>query len=329
MTGSFQGYPDRQLATDPLFSTLILCFDVRTNIGSHSYESTRHRTMKPTPAKLLADLVWVVNSPSLIESDAEVTPLAKTEVELDRLVLFFDAAVPRRVGLYFERLVLFWLVHVRGVEMVANGMPIREGKITLGELDFLFRDELNRLTHLEVAVKFYLYRAETLIEGSHFVGPNLKDTFERKMKRMFEHQLPLSHDHVEGVDVREAMVKGRVFYATSDCQPIELPTLMSADHLRCRWVRRSDFEAAPRNDAIRYRVVAKPFWLSVEVDAGNESGLLNQREIGAWLGESAKRSERPVLIDQLEESQGCWSQVERFFVVPNGWPDKPKESDGD
>lgn len=284
--------------------------------------------MKPSPAKLLADLLWVVNSPSLIESDAEVTALAKSDVDLDRLVLFFDAGVPRRVGYYFERLVLFWLAHVRGVEMVANGMPIREGRITLGELDFLFRDEFDRLTHLEVAVKFYLHHAETLIEGSHFLGPNLKDTFERKMKRMFDHQLPLSHDHVEGVNVREAMVKGRIFYATSDFRSIELPTLMSAEHLRCRWVRRDEFEKAPRSDANRYRVAVKPHWLSAEIDAGNDSGLMDKREIGAWLDDSAKRSERPVLIDQLDEWEDRLSEVERFFVVPNGWPDKPKKSEG-
>jgi hypothetical protein len=270
--------------------------------------------------QLLADLVWVVNSPSLIVSSRETHPIAETDVDLDRLVNFFDDQLPRRVGFYFERLVLFWLIHVRRVEMVAHGKPIRDGSLTLGELDFLFRDEVGRLTHLEVAVKFYLHYAESLIAGSHFVGPNVKDTFERKMKRMFDHQLQLGRKHVEGVEIQEPMVKGRIFYSTFDSPSGEPPALLSPDHLRARWVTHHEFDAISLSDSFRYRVLLKPFWLSADQTAQHDWGLMTKQQINDYYNDSNKKNRASVLISQLIKSEGGWTETKRFFVMANDWP---------
>lgn len=279
----------------------------------------------PFPTQLVHDLLWVVNSPSLIkivdnENTDEVPPITEADIEVDRLMRFFEAGVTRRVGKYFERLVLFWLEHVRQVELVAHGRQIREDKITLGEIDFLFHDERGCLTHMEVAVKFYLHHRHSAINGSHFVGPNVNDTFERKMTRLFEHQLPLSHEHVDGIEFRTAMVKGRIFYESNEDLPSELPPRMSADHLKSRWVRLFQFLETEETTSFRYEAISKPYWLSTAVRVAHESGLMAKEQFAPWLKETIHRRRGPVMIRQLSDMDGGWNESSRWFIVPDNWP---------
>ena len=99
------------------------------------------------------DLCWAVNSPSLVNgADVAPTPgIAVDEIDQEHLASFLSEQKPgHQVGRYFEQLIHYWLRHIREVEVVATGLPLKDGKITVGEIDFLFRDEFDTLVHLSL-----------------------------------------------------------------------------------------------------------------------------------------------------------------------------------
>ncbi|QDT04584.1 hypothetical protein K227x_29760 [Rubripirellula lacrimiformis] len=304
-------------------------------------------TVLNEPDQWVRDLLWVIRSPSLIGPAPPKTPneAAKTDmlpsapdgslanafgadgasfnfhqIDHDQLAAYFADQVPRRVGFYFERLVQFWLTHIRGVEMVASSLQVREGQRTLGEIDFLFRDELGRLTHWEVAVKFYLHVPHTKIAGSHFVGPHLKDTFQRKRDRIFDHQLPLGRSHFPEIEIQQTIVKGRIFYALDHPPVQQLPPAMSPGHLRERWLRRADLAAIERQSDSRYQILTKPYWLSdANVHETNPSAI-DGRQLNDQISQRFSSSDHPVLVSRLSAESDRWIEAERWFVVPDDWP---------
>ncbi|WDQ15098.1 DUF1853 family protein [Rhodopirellula sp. P2] len=267
----------------------------------------------------------MVNSPSLISPSGEWLLLSPGQIDPQQLRLFMDRQASRKVGLYFERLMLYWLTHIRGVEMVAHALPVRMDGRTLGELDFLFVDERGRLTHWEVAVKFFLHLPDQPWQGSHFVGPNSNDSFERKTRRIFDHQLPLSHRVRDDVEIREAVVKGCLFYPPGGCPPSTLPPAMSVSHDRGSWVHRRDLDQVVDSDAT-FQILAKPFWLSVNAASAQEASWMTGDEFVLTVDQTLQEFDRPIFAVRWETPTGkitSESKVpHRFFVVPDHWPGK-------
>ncbi|MFK8114963.1 MAG: DUF1853 family protein [Rubripirellula sp.] len=274
----------------------------------------------PNDQQFLRDLRWVVASPSLIEGAAAM-PCSLDDVDLDHLASFVKAAPNFRVGRYFERLVLYYLRFVRNAVDVQDGCQVREGNRTIGEIDFMFTDEVHQRTHWEAAVKFYLHLPGENAIGSHYIGPNAADTFERKMDRIFGQQLPLSRVHFPDVTVREPLIRGRIFYHPLLGGPAKLPDRLAADHLRSAWMRASELDRLLKSGTShQYRVLVKPYWLAEESGDGcsptlTRSGLIEQ------LNRHFFDSDQPVLICQLRNADsGLMEESERVFVVSDRWP---------
>ncbi|MFG0286672.1 MAG: DUF1853 family protein [Rhodopirellula sp. JB044] len=276
-----------------------------------------------SPAQLLRDLLWTVNSPSLIvEPDPAGVKrtLTSEEVDVSHLVDFFATGPPRKVGYYFERLLLYWLVHIRHVDLIAHTLQIHAHKKTVGEIDYLFRDEQGATVHLEAAVKFYLHQSERSIDGSHFIGPNVRDTFERKIQRIYEHQLPLSIDHFPEVDVRTAIVKGCIFYEGDHANMVELPRRMSTSHLKGGIVRAGKIDTIDRADSVRYQIRRKPWWLSDSLAHPEEDSLFTGKQLSFYITEHFGELETPVLVSRLHMQDNQYVEDNRFFVIPDRWP---------
>ena len=94
------------------------------------------------------------------------------------------------LGFYFESLLVFWLSHMPGVRLLARNVVIGQPGLRIGEFDFVFEDlELDQCFHWEVSVKFYLrYGAQEF----RWLGPNPKDSLQRKLNKVFNQQLLLS-----------------------------------------------------------------------------------------------------------------------------------------
>ncbi len=249
-------------------------------------------------SQILRDLKWAVQSPSLIKNAVSAAILG--DFELSQLEEFFKSQNSRQVGRYFEALIEFWLTKVRKVEMVERGLQVQDGTRTLGELDFVFRDEEGVLTHWETAVKFYLHH-----EGS-FVGPNAKDTLERKYRHLTEQQIQLGKEAMPEIEKSEVFIKGCLYYHPKDKDPDELPEYVSSDHLRGTWVHASELEWL-EDDQV-YHILEKPHWFTVPFQQEALYGTTIHKELISHF----ESSDRPV---HLMGEDGA-----PVFVVADEWP---------
>ncbi len=126
--------------------------------------------------------LWLNNSVFNIKQFETSSKSNKTEVYLDENL---------RLGKYVERLVSFELEQEKNISVLAENIQIQDGKTTLGELDCLLLRN-NKLIHLEVIYKFYLYDESVGdSEIEHFIGPNRKDSLVEKLNKLKDKQLPL------------------------------------------------------------------------------------------------------------------------------------------
>ena len=240
------------------------------------------------------DLRWLVDCPDLLVTPASISlpdPF-RTDQSIDwsPVVRFHETKASYRVGYYVESLVQVWLGATPGIEEIQQGIQVRKEKITLGELDFLFRRD-GELQHLEVALKYYLYFPERTAKGSHLIGPNAADNFERKRDRLLTKQLPFGSQYDPDVQKSLHLVKGMIFYPEGVSEIEEIPENLNPLHARGTWQFYSEVKKASSE------MMAKPFWLDV--------------------GET-----RPVEFEQ-PISHPCLfagNAGERNFVVSDSWP---------
>jgi uncharacterized protein len=277
------------------------------------------------------DLIWAINSPSLIRSPADRdegnsdlgtgSECREIDLDIDALESRLNEAPTRRVGHYFEQLIHYYLEEMRGLEIVAHGLQIHEGGRTTGEIDFLYRDEHGSLCHLEAAVKFYLYLPDSNELDSQFIGPNAADTFERKMGRLFSHQLRLSEGRFPEVLQRHAFVKGRIFYHPLQPVPASLPDRLSHAHLRGSWICQSELDLLDISPESRmFRVLKKPHWLAPEIVDVNDTTLQSLDEIQDRLRKHFAEQATPLLLSVLTKEDRNWQETDRVFVVSDSWP---------
>ncbi len=274
-----------------------------------------------TPEQALNDLEWILTSPSLV-----IDPKAIGRIEFDastvndndetlaRLSVFCKRQSEHKVGRYFENLIGFWLEHVRRVEMVGQGIQLHDGNRTLGEMDFLFRDETGSLTHLETTVKFFLHFPNA--ERSHFPGPNATDNFELKTAKLFGSQLAIGVQHYPDIEHGQALMRGMIFYHPSIPAPAELPARMSPEHAKGVWIRESELDFLCQWEF--GSIVSKPFWLSPFL--GPNAPMA---ELRVALTNHFSESGYPVMLSlkdgTMEDKFKNQSEL-RMFVVPDSWP---------
>ena len=239
-----------------------------------------------------------MESPPLLRETVSQSTLADFDpTKLDNI--FFDRK-PHQVGRYFEALIEFWLTEIRQAEMVERGLQVQDEVRTLGELDFVFRDEDGILTHWETAVKFYLHQ-----EGE-FIGPNAADTLERKFNHLTDHQIQLGQTAIPEIQKSELFVKGRLYYHPSDPTPDPLPEYVGTDHLRGTWIHVSELDWLEENQG--YQTLDKPHWFTGSV----LKEALSASETREFLAQHFQSSGHPVHLMDSEQNP--------VFVVCDKWP---------
>ena len=210
--------------------------------------------------KFLRDLNWLTSCPSLLESPmilgTENWQWKVDELDLLPIQSFMKTSASYRVGYYVESLVGVCLQKLNGIGDIQHALQIKGSERTLGEIDFLYR--LNDiLHHLEISLKFYLYESEDNHSGSHFVGPNSSDYFEKKRDKMLQKQIPLGREHFPEIEVSQIMMKGMIFYPpdvdTASC----LPKGLNPDHRRGVWIRASDCDWLSSSNGMEFGMILK------------------------------------------------------------------------
>ncbi len=287
-------------------------------------DSIQHDLYK---SQSLRDLHWAITSASLISHSSQ-DPGSSVNLDLSLineqdLSEFLVPYSRFRVGQYFEGLVLYWLEQIRRLKIVAQNQQLFVENQTVGEIDFLFEDEAGELNHWETAVKYYLYYPAENTTGSHFIGPNAKDNFEKKCRRLFDYQLPLSETHFPEVVRRAAFVKGIIFYNPHLPALTPLPERMSPAHGKGVWLYSSELDwlKTQYSDTV-YQIREKPDWLSPAVrDPGIEK-LLTFSELKQTLDVHFQEGDRPLMISILKVVETDCREIDRLFVVDENWPEQ-------
>ncbi len=90
-------------------------------------------------------------------------------------------------------------------EILLHNLPIREGKKTIGEIDFILRDVHSRkIIHVELTYKFYIINPEISEPIHRLMGPNKRDMFFTKMEKIKNEQFQLLHSP-QGIKALEAL----------------------------------------------------------------------------------------------------------------------------
>lgn len=135
----------------------------------------------------------LLDSPPLLAD----LPEAKT---FDRQHLQLPGWLPplnlqQKLGHLYEEALTTLLSSSHTIDLLARNLQIQASlQSTLGELDFLLQDQVTgEFIHLELATKFYLTVPTS--EGLTYPGPDARDHYLRKLKRLRSHQLVLTQKH--------------------------------------------------------------------------------------------------------------------------------------
>lgn len=137
----------------------------------------------------------------------------------NRSSISFNLAVDRnlRLGKLVERFVSFDFQNTPNIKIIAENIQIQNGKITLGEFDCLLVKN-NTPIHIEIIYKFYLYNPKVNESELHkWVGPNLKDSLVKKLKKLKDKQFPLlfskqSEHYLEKLNLVKKNIKQQVYF---------------------------------------------------------------------------------------------------------------------
>ena len=290
------------------------------------------------------DLAWVIASPAMLQAHETRRPVfstqdcsaafAKALAKLQQLeedpaplLSYLEQFDGHRVGRYFEALTHYWLQHLAGLEVVANNLQLRDGKQTVGEIDFLFREN-EQLIHWEVAVKYYLQLVPDC-EEHEYIGPNTADNLASKTKRLFEEQLPRSTEQnlvrelgvLDGTGSikRQAFIKGWLFYHGFPETPGTCPSSINPAHLKGFWIRHGEDKLPPQGQNVLWTLLEKPYWLAPKLSATTD-GLINRDQMELLLESHFNTKKSPLLVAQLELCASGYLERLRGFVVAPQWP---------
>lgn len=115
---------------------------------------------------------------------------------LVNLNAFSPTPIPQklRLGHQMEHVCKQVLNHCKEYNVLVHNLPIRDGKQTLGEIDFILQDvESKQLIHVELTYKFYLINADRTDSIHKLIGPNKRDAFFTKIEKIRNKQIPLIH----------------------------------------------------------------------------------------------------------------------------------------
>ncbi len=106
--------------------------------------------------------------------------------------LKFELPTNLRLGHIIEKIVSHFISVSSNFEIVQENLQIVKEKRTLGEIDFIIFDKVQKQhTHVEVAYKFYLLDPTISPLQSHcWIGPNRRDSFIEKTNKLKEKQFP-------------------------------------------------------------------------------------------------------------------------------------------
>jgi len=220
----------------------------------------------------------------------------------------------QKLGHLYEDALAVMLESTPRYDTLAQGLQIRQDVgHTLGELDFLVRDlVLDRLIHLELAVKFYL--AIETESGFFLPGPDARDHYFRKLEKMRSHQLILvekfrdllPEKFREEEIVVQQLMHGCIFNHVYASRPVEAEFLNPKGR-RGKWLHVEEC-AEYFGKTVLLEIIPKPLWpVPMEIMEG----------IALEKWKPDEEMDRCVMV---REGGGNDTENLPYFIAPNGYP---------
>jgi uncharacterized protein len=283
------------------------------------------------------DLVWALTSPPLM-AKANGWQLAHipSHLELEGwletinnnpslLESFLKDAQANRLGIYYEFLLKFFFEYHPDYQLLMHNHPVFQEKRTMGAFDFIYKNKENQTIHRECAVKFYLgvpKGHENPSAWNNWWGPNKVDRLDIKLRRLMEHQIPLSdtpqalemlaQENIH-IDKKEIDLKGYLCYPLNSDMPA--PTDINPNHLRATWLDYNTIDALPKR--CYWDILPRLRWLSPV--AFPEKPELTTSKLVKTLDQHFKKMHAPLLIVRLKKVLKQYIEQERFFITPSDW----------
>ncbi|APQ18924.1 hypothetical protein A9200_05215 [Maribacter hydrothermalis] len=201
-------------------------------------------------------------------------------------------------------------------QVLLHNRPIREGKQTIGEIDFILKEATTKqLIHVELTYKFYLI--DTAIENPihQLVGPNRSDAFYKKLEKIKNNQFSLLHTNIgrsallaEEIDTTN--IKQEVCYKAQLFQPYKTASLdISPINSHCNvgyWLRMAEFNS-PEFMNHKFYIPTKSEWV---FNPFEEVTWVSHDTIVTTIEERLNNKSAPMIW-----MKKCDSEFEKFFVV--------------
>lgn len=276
------------------------------------------------------DLNWVLHSPELLA----LTRHMSTNELMSRMQACgdFEYKETHRLGVYFEQLWQHLTDGCDSLDSIHHNLQVIIDKHTYGEFDSILYDKvLDTTFHCELAVKFYL-QIGSGSELHHWVGPNLRDRFDHKYQRLFEHQLALSKSEVikpwlkeQGINIEQVkvMTRGRLFYPLDHFmkEDFRFPHEVNPQHLKGFWTSWESFAHLQLSSGIDWYILPKMYWLSpVTADEIGELSLLDEKAFLIHGHNERYEFQRIQQVVGMRDGE----EIMRGFVVTEDWLRKAK-----
>jgi hypothetical protein len=235
----------------------------------------------------------------------------------------------RRLGLYAEQLLLYYIENHSGARLIAANRQLQIGGRTWGECDCLLETQDGRRLHWELAVKYYLRVDSSAADAAEplagYVGPNLADRFDLKLAHLLERQLPLS-SRPEFAALfpgaawqAQMLVRGWLFYRPSAQVLPGCAAALEPTHLRGWWLTCDEWLAQRQTFAAdAWAFLPRLSWLApARLAAG---GITAAAMFEADLRQRFSQAAGPELVVALRRTANGYDELSRGFVVDATWP---------
>ena len=227
----------------------------------------------------------------------------------------FNEVLPKhlRLGKLVERFVMTELHQDRSIKILAENPQIQDEKITIGEMDCIFKKD-NIPIHMEIVYKFYLYdETPNTSEIERWIGPNRRDSLLMKLEKLRDKQLPLlknplTKSFLDSLNLLSEEIQQFVFFKAQLFLPWEKENISFRDlNKACVKGFYINFEKLDAFKKCKFFIPTKKNWL-IEI----------QTQID-WLTYKNFIPKIKSLIDD-QTSPLCWikfpnGKMEKIFVV--------------
>jgi len=232
---------------------------------------------------------------------------------------FKSEPIPKKIRLGHQMEYVFkqLVAHSSKYEIILHNLPVRKGKQTIGEVDFILKNfQTKELIHVELTYKFYIINPEISEPIHRLIGPNKRDMFFTKMEKIKNEQFKLLHSE-EGIKAlsnndidhsqvtHQACYKAQLFVPFGEDKSANIRPL-NQDCVCGYWLRFDDFNT----DAFKSHQFYIPLKSEWVIEPHTEVQWRNHFETLMEINLRLLKENAPMVWMKKSETE-----FEKFFVV--------------